>query len=61
MIIFGFVLFVLLFLFTIAVSVTHIIEGYKERDGWKIVIGILLAICGSIPSGSTVWILWPHV
>ena len=61
MILFGFILMMLMYVVSIAISSTFIIEGYKERDGWKIVLGIIMAITGTGPSGYLAWIFWPHI
>lgn len=61
MILFAFILMMLMYVVSIAISSTFIIEGIKEKDGWKIVLGIIVAISGTGPSGYLAWIFWPHI
>ncbi len=51
----------LMYVVSIALASTYIIDGYKERDGFKILLGVLLAITGTGPSGYLAWIFWPHI
>jgi hypothetical protein len=61
MILFGFILMVLMFIVSIAISSTFIVEGIKERDGWKVLLGLIMSISGTGPSGYLAWIFWPHI
>jgi hypothetical protein len=61
MILFGFILFSLLFFVGVAMASILLIEGYKEKDGWKIIIGILVFLCITMPCIKMMYIFIEHI
>ena len=61
MILFGFILFLLLFIVGIIISSIYIVKGLKEKDSILLFLGVLLALCVTLPCIKMMWILIDHI
>ncbi len=61
MILFGFILFLLLFIVGLIISSIYIVKGLKEKDSILLFLGVLLALCVTLPCVKMMWILIDHI